>query len=116
MEIRRKGCSTADEYMNNYFTSFPLLTHLEVNNIHGTGVLNKYSLRKCTIIGVKQVQKRDMVNLNNAHQAKKWSSFDSGCNNIKVAYIASFKSSEPKRFVRHLNKVERKHIQEHQPN
>ena len=116
MEIRRKRCSTADEYMNNYFTSFPLLTHLEVNNIHGTGVLNKYSLRKCTIIGVKQVQKRDMVNLNSAHQAKKWSSFDSGWNNIKVVYIASFKSSEPKRFVRHLNKVERKHIQEHQPN
>ena len=45
--------------MDNYFTSFRLLTHLEVNNIRTTGVLNKNRLRKCTIIGDKQLQKKE---------------------------------------------------------
>ena len=44
---------------NNYFTSFRLLTHLGVNNIPATGVLNKNRLRKCTIIGDKQLQKKE---------------------------------------------------------
>ena len=29
MEIRRKRCPAADEYVSNYFTSFGLLTHLD---------------------------------------------------------------------------------------
>ena len=37
-------------------------------------------------------------------------------NNNGVAYIASSKSSEPRGFVRHLNKFERKYFQEQQPN
>ena len=45
--------------MDNYFTSFRLLTHLEVNNIRTTGVLNKNRLRKSTIIGDKQLQKKE---------------------------------------------------------
>ena len=44
--------------MYNYFTSFRLLTHLGVNNIRATRVLNKNRLRKCTIIGEKQLQKK----------------------------------------------------------
>ena len=39
--------------MDNYFTSFRLLTHLGVNNILTTCVLNKNRLHKCTIIGNK---------------------------------------------------------------
>ena len=30
-----------DTFMDNYFTSFCLLTHLEFNNIQATGVLKK---------------------------------------------------------------------------
>ena len=57
--LRRKRCSAADEYMNNYFTSFRLLTRLGVNNICETGVLNKNRLRKRTAIGNKQLQKKE---------------------------------------------------------
>ena len=45
--------------MNNYFTSFRLLTHIGVNNIWARGVINKNSLRKYTIIGEKQMQKKE---------------------------------------------------------
>ena len=44
-----------DIFMDNYFMSFRLLTHLGVNNIQATGVLNKNRLPKCTIIGDKQL-------------------------------------------------------------
>ena len=59
--------------MDNYFTSFRLLTYLGVNNIRATGMLNKNRLRKCTIIGDKQLQKkgRDHFEQSRAHQAKK---------------------------------------------
>ena len=41
-----------DIFMDNYFTFFRLLTHLGVNNIWATRVLNKNRLRiKCTING-----------------------------------------------------------------
>ena len=56
MGIRRKR-STADGVLNsnfsfdifidNYFSFFRLLSHLGVNNIPATGVLNKNRLRKC---------------------------------------------------------------------
>ena len=42
-----------DIFMDNYFTSFRLFTHLGVNNIQATRALNKNGLRKCTIIGDK---------------------------------------------------------------
>ena len=38
-----------------------------------------------------------------------------GWNNNSVVYIASYESSEPKRYVRRLNKIERKYIQEQKP-
>ena len=47
-----------DILMDNYFTSFHLLTHLGVNNIRAIRVLNKNRLRKSTIIGDKQLQKK----------------------------------------------------------
>ena len=45
-----------DMFMDNYFTSFRLLTDLTVNNILATGVLSKNRLRKYTIIVNKQLQ------------------------------------------------------------
>ena len=45
-------------FMDNYFTSFRLLTYLGVNNIRATRVLNKNTLRRCTITGHKQLQER----------------------------------------------------------
>ena len=57
------GCLTStfsfDIFMDNYLTDFCLLTHLGVNNITATGVLNKNSLRECTIIRDKQLQKKE---------------------------------------------------------
>ena len=46
-------------FRDDYFTSFHLLTHLGVNNIRATRVLNKNRLCKCTIIGDKQLQKKE---------------------------------------------------------
>ena len=37
-----------DTFMDNYFTSFSLLTDLGVNNIRATSVLNKNRLKKRT--------------------------------------------------------------------
>ena len=44
-------------FMDYYFTSFGLLTHLLVNKIRATRVLNKNRLLKYTIIGNKQLKK-----------------------------------------------------------
>ena len=63
----RKLCSVADEYMNNYFISFCQLTHLGANNIRAT---IRKRLCKCTIIGGKQLQKKNVATLNRAHQQK----------------------------------------------
>ena len=38
----------ADEYMNNYFMSFSLLTHFGVNKICATGVLNTKQIKQVT--------------------------------------------------------------------
>ena len=54
--------------MDNYFTSFRLLTRLGVNKIRATGVLNKNKLRRCTIIGDKQLQKKRRWLLSTAHR------------------------------------------------
>ena len=61
--------------MDNYFTSFHffcLLAHLGVNNIRARGVFNKNRLRKYTIIGGKQLQKkkRGHFEQRSAYQAK----------------------------------------------
>ena len=60
-----------ETFMDNYFTSFCLLTHVGVNKIQATCVRNKNSLRKCTIIRDKQLKKRNLTTLNSVHQAKK---------------------------------------------
>ena len=61
--LRLIECLTAsvsfDIFMDKYFTSFRLLTHLGVNNSQATCVLNKNRLRKCTIIGDKQLPKKE---------------------------------------------------------
>ena len=67
-----------DIFMDDYFTSLRLLNHLGVNKIWATDVLNKSRLRKCTIVGDKQLQKRNVATLNSAYQAKKQCNFDSG--------------------------------------
>ena len=69
MGIRRKRCSAAYEHINNYFTSFRLLTHLGVNNIRAKGVLKKNRLRKCT--GDKQLQKQERGHFEQGILAKK---------------------------------------------
>ena len=65
-----------DTFMNKYFTSFRLLILLGLNKVQATRMLNKNRLRKCTIIGDKQLQKKGT--LNSAHQTKKQCNFDSG--------------------------------------
>ena len=57
--------------MVNYFTSFRLLTHHGVNNIQATGVPNKNKLRKCTIIGGKQLQKKEHGHFEQRTSSKK---------------------------------------------
>ena len=57
--------------MNNYATCFRTLTHLRVNNIWATGVLSKNRLRKYSIAGDKQPQKRNVDTKDSADQAKK---------------------------------------------
>ena len=67
MEITRKRCSAADGasrvkfdiFISNHLTFFCLLTHTGVNNIRATRVLNKNRLRKCTVIGEKQLQNKE---------------------------------------------------------
>ena len=54
--LRLVECLTPTD---NYFTSFPLLNHLAINNIGATGVPNKDRLCKYTIIGDKQLQKKE---------------------------------------------------------
>ena len=62
--------------MDNYFhifSSFCLLTHVGVNMIWASGVFNKKRLRKYTIIGGKQLQKKECGHFEqrSAHEAQK---------------------------------------------
>ena len=66
MECITTGFSL-DIFIDSYFTSFHLFIHLGVNNIRATPVLNKNRSRKCTIIGDKQLQKKERGHLNGAH-------------------------------------------------
>ena len=76
-----------DIFMDNYFTSFRLLTLLGVKNIQATRVLNKNRLRKCIIIGDKQLH---VATLNSAHLAKKQCDFDSGWRERQQGGLHSF--------------------------
>ena len=60
-----------ETFMDNYFTSFHLITYLGGNNIRATRVLNKNRLRKCTIIGDKQLQKKKGSNFEQRTSSKK---------------------------------------------
>ena len=52
-----------DVFMDNYFTSFRLLTILVVSKIQATPELNKNKLRKYTITGDKQLQRKETLPL-----------------------------------------------------
>ena len=76
-------------------------------------------LRKCTIIGGKQLQKKKKrYHFEQRTSSKKGSATSTvvGWNNDREVYIVSSESSEVKRFVRSWNKVGTKYIQEKQPN
>ena len=47
-----------DVFMSNYFTSLCLLTHLGVNNIRATHMLNENRLHKWNITGDEQLLKK----------------------------------------------------------
>ena len=98
-----------DIFMGNYFISCRLLTHLGINNIRATHVLNKNRFPKCTIIGDKQLQKKE-IDLSKQRTSSKKSSVTLtmvGWNDNSAIYIASFESCERKRFVWRWNKVEK---------
>ena len=57
--------------MDYYFTTFSLLTHLGVSRILATGVLKKNKLHKCTIIGNKQLQKKESFHFEQRTSNKK---------------------------------------------
>ena len=79
MEITRKRCSAADGasrvkfdiFISNHLTFFCLLTHTGVNNIRATRVLNKNRLRKCTVIGEKQLQNKERGHFEKRTSSKK---------------------------------------------
>ena len=58
-------------YIYGNFRSFCLLTHLQVNIIRETGVLNKHRLRNCTVIGDKQFQKKERGHFEQRISSKK---------------------------------------------
>ena len=68
--------------------------------------------------GEPAAKKRNMDTLNSTVQVKQKSSVTcvAGQNDSRAVYIASSESCQPKRFVRCCNKIERKYIQEQQPN
>ena len=70
------------------------------------------------LLGTNSRKKRNVDTLDRAHQAKKNSATLTvvGLNDNREVYIASSKFSEPKRFVRCMNKVERKYIEKQQLN
>ena len=64
--------------MDNYFTTFRLLTFLGVNKIRATCVLNKNRLGKYTITGDKQLQKKQSGHFKQSTASKKAVQLDSG--------------------------------------
>ena len=60
-----------DIFMDTYFTSFRLLTHLGVNNIRATRVLIKNRLSKSTTAEDKQLQKKERGHFEKCTSSKK---------------------------------------------
>ena len=85
-----------DIFMDNYFTSFFLTTHLGVNNIWAKVVLKKNRIRKCTIFRDKQLQKkeRDHFEQRGAGKAKKQCTCVVTKNKSRAVSIASSKSCQ----------------------
>ena len=79
--------------------------------IPATGVLNKNKLSKCNIAGDKRLQDKGR-----GHFALLTAAWLVGTTYIRAVYIAFPQPSELNRLVRRWNKVERKYIQEQQPN
>ena len=75
-------------------------------------MLSKNRLRKCTIVGNKQPQKKLCEHFGQCTPSKKNSATLTvvGLNDNRAVYIASSKFSDPKRFARRLNKVDGKYI------
>ena len=82
--------------MDNYFTSFCLLTHLGVNNIRAREVFNKNRLRKYTIIGDKQLRNRYFEQCRDIKQ-KCCVACVAGKNDMRALYIASSEFCQPNR-------------------
>ena len=83
---------------------------------HAFVYLSKNRSRKCTIVGDKQPQKCGHFGQCTSSKKSSVALTVAGLNDNTAVYIASSKFSEPKRFVRDLNKVEGKYIQEQQLN
>ena len=84
--------SSGNKYMNNYFISFRLLTHLGVNNICALGMLHKNRLRKCIITENKQLQKKEHGHFEQRTSSKKKRvTLIVVGSTTGVVYIASFK-------------------------
>ena len=68
-------CSTPivsfEIFLDNYFTSFRLLTHLRVKNIWAARVFNNNRLRKCTIIGDKHLKNKERGHFEQRTSSKK---------------------------------------------
>ena len=104
-------------FINNYFTSFRLPTHLRVNKIRGTVVLNKIAWQMHYHWG-QAAAKKEHYHFEQRTSGKKSSVTltVAGYDDNRAVYIAFSESCEPNRFVCCWNKVERKYIQEQQPN
>ena len=62
---------TFDIFIGNCFRSFRLLTYIGINNIQVTGVLKKNRLRKDSIIGDQQLQKKERGHFEQRFSSKK---------------------------------------------
>ena len=68
-------------------------------------------------LGTRSCKKRNVATLTSTHQAKHSATLTVvSWNYRRMVYIVSSESFEPKRFVQCCNKIERKCIQEQQPN
>ena len=105
-------------YMDNYFTSFRLLSYLGTRGISATGVINKKKLSKCDIMGNKDLEKKERGHVEQVTAEQDSTTITVvGWNDNRAVYIASnCLSSKPTRNVQRWSKIERKYIQVLQPN
>ena len=106
-----------DIFIDNYLTSFGLLTHLELTKFEQQVCSTKIDYANALSLGTN-ICKKGSWPLWKAHIKQKSSLTLTvvGWNNNSAIYIASSESCEPKRFVWCWKKVEIKYIQEQRPN